>query len=92
MAAARLLDCGPVIDGLERDLGLAPETVALALDVDRRTVDRWRANQSVPQGETRARLAELLALRERLLAMLGSPEAAQQWLQAGSLYLGRLYA
>jgi hypothetical protein len=73
---------------VEQDLGLATETVARALEVDRRTVDRWRANQSVPQGKTRARLEELLALRDRLLAMLGSPEAARQWLHARSLYLG----
>ena len=88
MAGASMLDCGPLIEGLERDLGISSETIARALDVDRRTVERWRANQSVPQGKTRQRLGDLLELRERLLAMFGTPKAAQEWLRASSLYLG----
>ena len=88
MANASILDCGPLIEGLERDLGISTETIARALDVDRRTVERWRANQSVPQGKTRERLGALLALRDGLLAMFGTPEGAQEWLRARSLYLG----
>ena len=83
-----LLNCGPIVEGLERDLGISTETIARALGVDRRTVERWRANQSVPQGKTRERLGELLGLRDRLLAMFQTPEAAQEWLRARSLYLG----
>lgn len=88
MAKATVLDCGPLIEGLERDLGVSLETLALALDVDRRTVERWRANQSVPQGKTRQRLGELVALRDRLLQMFGAPETAREWLGARSRYLG----
>lgn len=88
MTELGVLDCGPLIAGLERDLGLPLETIALALDVDRRTVERWRANQTVPQGKTRERLGELVALRDRLLRAFGSRETAQEWLQAGSRYLG----
>lgn len=88
MADVSILNCGPIIEGLERDLGGSLETIARALDVDRRTVERWRANQSVPQGKTRERLADLVDLRERLLRMFGTPEAAQEWLRAGSRYLG----
>src|SRR5437773_2389285 len=88
MADANILSCGPIIKGLERDLGISIETIARALDIDRRTVERWRANQSVPQGKTRERLAELVDLRDRLLRMFGTPEAAQGWLQASSRYLG----
>ncbi len=88
MAETSVLNCGPLITGLERDLGLSPEIIARALDVDRRTVERWRANQTVPQGTTRDRLAELLDLRDRLLQMFGTPAAAQEWLRAASLYLG----
>ena len=40
MADLSILNCGPLIEGLERDLRLSSETVARALDVDRRTVDR----------------------------------------------------
>jgi hypothetical protein len=85
---ASILNCGPIIERLERDLDLSIETIARALDVDRRTVERWRANQSVPQGKTRERLSELVALRDRLLAIAGTPEAAHTWLKAPSRYLG----
>jgi len=85
---ASILNCGPLIERLERDLGISAETIALALDVDRRTVERWRANQSVPQGKTRERLAELLILCDRLLRMFGTPQRTQEWLRASSRYLG----
>lgn len=88
MAGVDVLNSGPIIEGLERDLGISAETIAVALDVDRRTVERWRANQSVPQGKTRERLGELVALRDELLRMFGTPEAAQEWLRASSRYLG----
>lgn len=83
-----MLDCGPLIEGLEQDLGVSVEMIALALHVDRRTVERWRANQSVPQGKTRQRLGLLVALREQLLERLGTREAARDWLRARSRYLG----
>lgn len=88
MAEASVLDCGSLIQGLERDLGVSLDTIALALDVDRRTVERWRANQSVPQGKTRQRLGELVALRDRLLEMFGTRGTALEWLGASSRYLG----
>ena len=88
MANVSILNCGPLIEGLERDLGVPLETIARALDVDRRTVERWRANRSVPQGKTRERLAELVDLRDRLLRIFGTPEAAQAWLRASSRHLG----
>lgn len=88
MAELSILNCGPLIEGLARDLGLASETIARAVEVDRRTVERWRANQSVPQGRSRARLAELIALRDRLLRTFGTPEFTQEWLRAPSRYLG----
>lgn len=84
MAGATVLDCGPLIEGPQQDLGISLEAIALALDVDRRTVERWRANQSVPQGKTRQRLSELLALRDRLLELFGTREMAREWLGARS--------
>ena len=83
-----LFDLKTVVDGLERDLAIPAEILASALGVDRRTIERWRANQSVPQGKTRERLSELLALRDRLLLVVGTQEAARQWLHAASRYLG----
>jgi hypothetical protein len=88
MAEVGILNCGPLVEGLQRDLDISIETIAQALEVDRRTVERWRSNQSVPQGRTRERLGELIALRDYMLRFLGSPEAAQDWLRASSRYLG----
>ena len=88
MGHVSVLSCGPVIEALERDLGVPSDVIARTLDVDRRTVERWRADQSVPQGKTRERLGELVALRDRLLVMFDSADAIQTWLQAPSLYLG----
>jgi uncharacterized protein (DUF2384 family) len=82
------LDLGGVVVELERDLDIPAETIARALDVDRRTVERWRANRSVPQGKTRERLAELVALHDRLITMFGTAEVAREWLHARSRYLG----
>ncbi len=88
MPEVDILSCTPLIEGLERDLGLSLDTIARALDVDRRTVERWHANRSLPQGKARRRLGDLVALHERLLAVLGPPEAAREWLRSPSLYLG----
>ncbi len=83
-----LMSCRPIVDGLQRDLGLSIDTIALALNVDRRTVERWRADQSVPQGKTRERLSDLVALRDLIVRMFGTPEAAQEWLRTQSRYFG----
>lgn len=88
MAHTNVLDCRPIIEGLERDLGISIDTIALALGVDRRTVERWRTNQSVPQGKTRERLGELIDLRNQLLRVFGAPDTARAWLEASSRYLG----
>ena len=88
MADATLLHLGPLIEGLERDLGISEVIIARALDVERRTVERWRSGQSLPQGRARHHLAELVSFRDRLLSLCGSPEVAQEWLRASSRYLG----
>jgi transcriptional regulator with XRE-family HTH domain len=73
---------------LQRDLDISIETIAQALDVDRRTVERWRSNRSVPQGKTRERLGELIELRDHMLRLLGTREATHEWLRSSSRYLG----
>lgn len=83
-----LMGCRSIVEGLQRDLGVSIETIALALDVDRRTVERWRADQSMPQGKTRERLSDLVALRDLLVRIFETPEAAQEWLRTQSRYLG----
>jgi hypothetical protein len=88
VANVGILDCGELIESLERDLGVSTEIIARAVEVDRRTVERWRANTSVPQGKTRQNLKDLVDLRDELLTIFGTSTAAQEWLRAGSLYLG----
>lgn len=88
MAEASVLSCRPIIESLERDLGITIDTIALALDVDRRTVERWRGDKSVPQGKTREHLGELVALRDLLTRMFETPEATRGWLRTRSRYLG----
>lgn len=83
-----ILDHGHLVDELEQQLGLSAMTIAQALEVDRRTVERWHANKSVPQGKTRARLAELIGLRDYMLDLFGSVDTAQAWLTTPSAYLG----
>jgi DNA-binding transcriptional regulator YiaG len=43
-----------VIVELERALGLSRDDMARALDVNVRTVERWRKGTSIPQREARA--------------------------------------
>lgn len=83
-----LLSSRPIVESLQDDLGVSMDTIALALDVDRRTVERWRDDRSSPQGTTRARLGELVALRDLLVRMFETPEAVQGWLRSQSRYLG----
>lgn len=83
-----ILNYGNLIEDIENDLGISLVTIAQALEVDRRTVERWHANQSVPQGKTRERLAELVELRTYMLRLLGSPGSAHEWMNSPSTYLG----
>lgn len=82
------LDVGPVIEQLERDLGIGDETVARTLGVDRRTVERWHASRTVPQGKGRSRLGELLNLRDLLIQLFKDAETTRLWLHDRSPYLG----
>ena len=81
------LNVGQLVDALEHDLGISSDTVAQALHVDRRTIERWRSNTSVPQGQTRERLADLIDFRDQLVQMMGV-KGAQHWLRSPSRYLG----
>ena len=55
MTDVSILNCGPIIEGLERDLGLSVETISLALDVDRRTVETEVGDHSGEVGVRRQR-------------------------------------
>ena len=76
------------LDRLGSDLGLTPDDLTGALDIDRRTLKRWLTGETYPQREARRRLIELLALSQRLCEAFEGPEGAREWLHASSRYLG----
>jgi ribosome-binding protein aMBF1 (putative translation factor) len=75
---------------LSRDLGLSTATLAQATGASPRTVERWRAGETLPQREARRRLAALLALDRRLRETFDSSEAIRAWLHSENRYLGGL--
>lgn len=68
-----------VIASLERDLGLTSAEVAGGLGVTTRTLDRWRKAESLPQRETRARLAQLESIRTYAVGLFH--EDAKHWMR-----------
>jgi transcriptional regulator with XRE-family HTH domain len=81
---------GRAVETLEGGLGLSRGELASALGASARTVERWRTGHTYPQHEARERLADLLALEDRLGETFVDPEAARGWLRSGSPYLGGL--
>jgi putative toxin-antitoxin system antitoxin component (TIGR02293 family) len=53
--------------------------VARVLETNRRTVSRWLQRQAAPRPDARERLLELIAVLERLSAVLRA-DAAHDWL------------
>ncbi len=70
---------GRAVETLEGGLSLSRGELASALGASARTVERWRTGQTYPQHEARERLADLLALEDRLGETFVDPEAARGW-------------
>jgi transcriptional regulator with XRE-family HTH domain len=70
------------IDRLLDNLGITQAELAQALEVSDRSLKRWKAGKSFPQYESRARLEELTALTERLLAAFPDAPSIRTWLRA----------
>jgi uncharacterized protein (DUF2384 family) len=66
---------------LQRDLGLADDDLAPALATTPRTLARWRRGLSTPNQASRARLAQLLDLRDRLREDFDDPVVVRDWLR-----------
>ena len=79
---------GRIIDQVEDELGLTDRDVALAVGVNLRTMERWRAGETYPQRDARQRLAALLALRHHLRETFSTAEAIRVWTHTDSRYLG----
>ena len=70
------------IDRILEDLGISRAELARALEVSERSIKRWQAGKSFPQYESRARLEELDALADRLLASFPDRASIHAWLRA----------
>lgn len=75
---------------LQRDLRMSQNDLADALNASPRTIERWRTNETFPQRDARQRLADLIALDQRLRDTFDSTEAIQSWLHTSNRYLGGL--
>ena len=84
------LDTTPrqAIERLEHDLGLTPQDLCGALDISRRTLERWRNGEAYPQRESRERLAELIELNESLQDTFTGIEYVRTWMHSEARYLG----
>ncbi len=69
-------------------LSVEESEIAQVLGISPRSLHRWSSGESLPQRESRANLARLLALSEHLEEAFG--EDAEEWLNADSPYLGGL--
>lgn len=78
------------LDALEAAFGITDAQLAQIVGTDRRTVRRWRANETFPQHDSRERLAALANLALRLEESFHTPAGARRWLQAESGYFGGL--
>jgi transcriptional regulator with XRE-family HTH domain len=75
------------LEFLDRDLGPTTEELSSGLGVEKRTIERWREQATVPQGKTYRRLAELDELRTLLLELY-EPAEAREWMRSDNPYLG----
>lgn len=76
------IDLDRFIDQLVRDLGISKAELAQALEISERSIKRWQRGKSFPQYESRARLEELAALAERLIASFPDQSSMHAWLRA----------
>ena len=80
---------GRLLGQFQADLGLDERGLALALGVDKRTLNRWISGDNYPQREARKRLQALVQLHHALLLMWSDMDAARTWLHRPSPYLGQ---
>ena len=76
------VDLDRYIDQLVENLGISKAELGQALEISERSIKRWQRGQSFPQYESRARLEELTALADRLLASFPDRPAIHAWLRA----------
>jgi transcriptional regulator with XRE-family HTH domain len=80
---------GEAIEQLERDLGLSAADLALALGIERATLDLWRAGAVAPPQGVQALLAAWLRLHDDLLDLFGSAQPVREWMRIPLRFLDR---
>ena len=88
--SAAVLEVSPrqAIDTLEKSLSMSEDELAQALNINRRTLQRWRTGMAYPQQLARQRLAELLRLEQRVGQAFQGRDALRRWFHTESRYLG----
>lgn len=76
------------IEQLEHNLGLTPDDLCGALNISRRTLERWRSGEAYPQRESREKLVELMAFEEHVRDMFTGLEYVRLWMHTEARYLG----
>jgi len=77
-----------MVTDVVRVLGIDEETLALALSVNKRTIERWLEAGHRPQKEAEERLNALVEVKKHLDDTFDNPEAIHRWMQRDSRYLG----
>lgn len=85
-----VLDLGSLLLMLRHDLTLSDTDLIGALDIDARTLGRWRKSDCYPQKEARTRLDRLMHIHERLVDFFTDAQTVRFWMRADSRYLGGL--
>ncbi len=77
-----------MITEVMRVLGIDEETLALALGVNKRTIERWLNVGHRPQKEAEDQLNALMEVKKHLGDTFDNPEVIHRWMQRDSRYLG----
>jgi hypothetical protein len=85
----RALTFDEAFDQFERDLGLSEPELATVLGVSPELLARWRAGQSVSDGEAKRRLTQLRDLHRHLRDTFTTPAVIPEYLRTPLPYLGR---
>lgn len=65
---------------VEQELELTDSEIGQALDVDRKTIYRWRTRESAPAPEQRRRMEKLTQLKWFLENAFRTPDLGKRWL------------
>jgi transcriptional regulator with XRE-family HTH domain len=85
-----VIDLGELLTLLSQDLALSDSDLLGALEVDARTLDRWRNNETYPQRDARMRLDRLHKFDLQLRETFSDEEAMRAWMTTDNRYLGLL--